>query len=89
MVLPDGRFRIAQERTHEGVIHHCRQRLINIAAEMHTLSATSLFGLTTMAEDAAAVERDLISEMAGRLDRDIAQAKEEVADFATRARCCG
>jgi hypothetical protein len=55
------------------------QRLFKIAEEIHQVQTSGLFGMKMMADEAAEFERDLMAEMTGRLDEDIAAAKEILA----------
>jgi len=62
-------------------IHRGKLRLAIIATELHRIAATSLFNLKTMSDAAQQYERDLLNEMTGRLDQDIADAKKQVEEL--------
>jgi hypothetical protein len=62
-------------------IHRGKLRLAIIATELHRITGTSLYNLKTMSDAAQQYERDLLNEMTGRLDQDIAAAKEKVAEL--------
>jgi len=63
-------------------IAQVEKRLKTIAAELHQLRWGELFKLKRQVEEAQASERDLMKEMAERLDGEIARAREELAHLA-------
>jgi hypothetical protein len=62
-------------------IHRGKLRLAIISTELHRITGTSLYNLKTMADAAQQYERDLLNEMTGRLDQDIAAAKKQVQEL--------
>jgi hypothetical protein len=60
-------------------IDWCEQRLVNIAGEIEQLHTSGLFGMKMMSEEATQFERDLLAEMTGRIDAEIAVVREQVA----------
>lgn len=67
-------------------IHRCQRRMIQIQEEVVRISGSGLFGLKQMAEAADSYERDLLDEMAGRLDADIMAARAQLASLQSRVR---
>ena len=59
-------------------IAQVEKRLKTIAAEMDQLGQGQLFKLKQQVEEAQANGRDLLKELAERLDREIDQAREEL-----------
>jgi hypothetical protein len=66
-------------------IDRAELRLVAIAREMEQLRNSGLFGLKTMTEEAAQFQRDMLAEMTGRLDGEIAMAKEMLARLERQA----
>jgi hypothetical protein len=62
-------------------IHRGKLRLAIISVEMTRLTGTSLYNLKHMADEAQTYERDLLAEMTGRIDQQIAEAKQQIADL--------
>jgi hypothetical protein len=60
-------------------IDRAEARLFTIARETEQLRASGLFGLKVMTEEAGQFERDLLAEMTGRLDGELAAAKQMLA----------
>jgi hypothetical protein len=66
-------------------IDRAELRLATIAREIEQLQNSGLFGLKTMTEEAGQFERDLLAEMTGRLDGEIAAAKQMLARMESQA----
>jgi hypothetical protein len=66
-------------------IDRAELRLAAIAREMDQLQTSGLFGMKMMSEEAGQFERDLLAEMTGRLEGEIAMAKQMLARLEERA----
>jgi hypothetical protein len=62
-------------------IHRGKLRLAMISMEMTRLTGTSLYNLKHMADEAKSFERDLLAEMTERIDQQIAETKQQIADL--------
>ena len=62
-------------------IYRGKLRLAIVVTEINRLAGTSLFNLKNMSDEAQQYERDLLAEMTARLDSDIADAKQRLAEL--------
>ena len=62
----------------------CEERFEKITEEVEQIQTSGLFGMKMMAEEAAQFERDLMTEMTGRLDAEIEAAKAYLAQLEER-----
>jgi hypothetical protein len=59
----------------------CEQRLVAITEEVQEILTSGLFGLKEMVEEAAKFQRDLLAEMTQRIDADLAEATQRLAEL--------